>query len=103
MNRKKKIPCKVESCTTINGIPHGGRINCGRNPWIYARLVSEFKIATDETQEFDIISWREPPIYRWKDSKQSGFEIDKEGAEVLLKREKKPLLKICVRQAVNKK
>ena len=39
-----------------------GRILCGHNPFLYARVVSDLKIdITDDGRE--TISWKEPPVY----------------------------------------
>jgi len=39
-----------------------GRIHCGHNPFLYARVVSDLRIdITDDGIE--TISWKEPPVY----------------------------------------
>jgi hypothetical protein len=50
----------------INGIPHGGRMICGYNPWLHARIVSDLKIESDDERDCEVIRWREPPVFQWK-------------------------------------
>ncbi|MCA0175856.1 MAG: hypothetical protein LCH73_06160 [Proteobacteria bacterium] len=42
---------------TRNGIPWQGRIHCGHNPWLYARLVSN--VRTVNTAEGEVLRWDE--------------------------------------------
>lgn len=66
-NRTKEIPYKTEKHVSINGIPHGDRITCGDNPYIFARKVLQLKVENDVAKNLEIITWREPPTFGWKD------------------------------------
>jgi len=65
-----KIPYKADTVMRINEVPHGGRITCGNNPFIYARKVSDLVISQAHNQTFEIIKWQEPPSYKWEDSSE---------------------------------
>lgn len=39
-NRPNQISYKAERIQLTNSVPHGDRIVCGHNPWIYTRKVS---------------------------------------------------------------
>ena len=41
-----------------------GRILCGHNPWLHARIVSEFKVQSDDNTGLETISWKEPDAYK---------------------------------------
>ena len=77
-NRPKKKPYPVERVQIINGVPHGERLICGHNPWIYARKVENLNIELDGNVE--IITWKEPNNYRWKNKRKMEIEIDERGA-----------------------
>ena len=54
----------AETSLLINQIPHGDRVLCGSNPWLYGRKVSELSIRRE--RDCEVLSWREPPTTRWK-------------------------------------
>ena len=39
-----------------------GRLSCGSNPWLYARIVEDFTV-TVNSEGYETVSWREPD--RW--------------------------------------
>ena len=54
-------------------------ITCGGNPcWLVARRVTQLRIQVDEENEKEILSWKEPPSYKF-----NNFEIEEiiEGEE----------------------
>jgi hypothetical protein len=67
VNRPRNIPYKAETTVRINDVPHGDRITCGHNPFIYARKVSDLVVSHVHDQSVESIKWREPPIFQWKD------------------------------------
>ncbi len=83
-NRKKLFPDKaIEQC-----IPSGnGGFVCGDNPSLSARIVSDLKIESNEKDNFEIISWREPPRYKWKDKNNDVPVIAKNGIIQTIERE----------------
>ncbi len=83
-NRPKQRSFKAENAQLINGIPHGDRILCGHNPWLYARKVSALKVVTKEEKGVEEVTWKEPPIYKWKNQSKMEIEIEKEGEVRLL-------------------
>ena len=93
-NRKKLIPYPAINPMTINGIPHGSRIQCGRNPWLYARVVAELKTTASSEEGYEVVSWREPPIFRYTDERKMKIEVAKEGAEQKVKRKLQGLIQI---------
>ena len=83
-NRPKKKPFPAERTQIINGVPHGERLICGHNPWIYARKVKNLKIAQDG--DVEIITWKEPDNYRWKNKQKMQIEVEKIGDIRTIKR-----------------
>jgi hypothetical protein len=71
-NRPKKMIYRADYPQLINGVPHGARILCGNNPWLYGRRVRNLEIRKEGVTE--VITWQEPPTWRRKAS--SGFEIE---------------------------
>ncbi len=45
-----------------------GRMSCGHNPWLFARLVSDLKVSADPKTGLETITWMEPLVS--KPSKQ---------------------------------
>ena len=60
-----------------NELKQGNGIICGTNPYLYGRIVSDLKVTTD-VDAFEIISWREPDIYRLN-SAEGEIKIDCNG------------------------
>jgi hypothetical protein len=46
------------------GVPWSGRIYCGRNPYLYARLVDDLHVEVDKSGEEQLI-WQERPVPKW--------------------------------------
>ena len=58
-NRKNNpYPAEFES---IKGVPWQGRITCGHNPWLYARIVDNLRIEID-TEGNETLKWDERPV-----------------------------------------
>jgi hypothetical protein len=81
----------VDKNMVINDIPHGDRMVCGNNPFIYARLVSNFVSRADYDKASETIRWKEPSTVRWKEKSRREFVVAKEGDEQELIRELKCL------------
>lgn len=60
---KKHHPYPAQS-HRINGVPWAGRMHCGRNPYLYARLVDDLSVNVDENGE-ETLTWKERPRPRW--------------------------------------
>ncbi len=70
-NRRKKTIFKAQRT--------GGHVICGTNPyWLHARIVTNLRIQVDEKNGKEILTWKEPPTYKF-----SNYEIDEiiEGEE----------------------
>ena len=80
----------------INGVPHGGRITCGHNPWMVARLVSNLVVEPDSDAGIETVRWQEPPTYRWQDETQRRLVVERDGDVRELVRSLKPLLSDCL-------
>ena len=72
-NRKEK---RFYACTKS---PSGGFF-VGNNPFVYARQVSELKITKDGSISSELVSWKEPPIYRQNEEKGYAIELVDPGA-----------------------
>ena len=58
-NRRTEMPYKAQN--------YGGNIFCGASPrWLCARRVTNLKIQVDEENGKEILSWVEPPTYKFK-------------------------------------
>jgi len=57
-NSPKKIPYKAK-IQLINNIPHGDRITCGHNPFLYARKVTNLQIKINPKENIEILKWKE--------------------------------------------
>lgn len=77
-NRPSRIPFKAQRSMVINGVPHGERIICGNNPWLYARKVSDLNVHSDPGSDIETISWMEPPTFGWKNGPLSEIVRAKE-------------------------
>ena len=71
-NRPRNMVYRAEYPQIINNVPHGDRILCGHNPWLYGRKVTNLTITEDG--DFEVVTWAEPPIWRRKGT--TGFEIE---------------------------
>ena len=63
---RQNMPYKATDTVGIYGVPHGERIFCGHNPWLYARKVSDLEVTVDEQADLETLEWTEPPTFRWK-------------------------------------
>ena len=72
---KRNHPYPAQS-TKVDGVPWSGRMYCGRNPYLYARLVNDLHVDVDKNGEETLV-WKERPkpkfspevIEMWKKSK----------------------------------
>jgi hypothetical protein len=78
-NRRKKLICKAETPLIINSIPHGQRVLCGHGPWLYGRVVTDLKVMMDGATDEEVLTWQEPPQYRWAGSSMTAIELAAEG------------------------
>lgn len=92
-NRKREMVYKAQTPIGINGVPHGERILCGHDPWLYGRKVCDLKIEIDETSDEEILTWREPDNYKWADDSKRSIVIASEGDVRHWHRPNKPLAK----------
>lgn len=79
VTRPRKKHFKAEMSQLINGVPHGDRILCGHNPWLYARKVTELNVVIAEESGAEHVTWREPPIFKWTDQSKMNIEIAQTG------------------------
>ena len=91
-NRPKERPYPAEKNQLINNLPHGERIICGHNPWIYARKVKALKTTVHDGSE--VVSWQEPDNFRWKDELRRGIEVEEHGAKRSIMRSMKHRLSV---------
>jgi hypothetical protein len=61
---RKNVPYRAQSPLFINDVPHGGRVSCRHNPWLYARKVSDLTIDQDPETGLETVVWLEPPQFR---------------------------------------
>lgn len=95
VNRPHTIPYKASRhFFIINGVPHGDRMRCGNNPFIYARKVTNLTVTEDREHRREIIRWKEPPIFRWKDELRNAVEIAQEGTTKTLERPLETLIRV---------
>ena len=59
-NRPQAPPYAAEF-DRLEGVRFRGRIQCGHNPWLYARLVDNLRVETDATGN-EVLSWDEQPL-----------------------------------------
>ena len=85
-DRKRK---ELIDTAKIHHPPDGNGITCGESPWLYGRIVSDLKIETNNENNCEIISWREPPIYQWKDKNHDDIEFLKEGKKRTIERKER--------------
>lgn len=77
--KPSKRPYRAKIGDIINGVPHGDRIDCGHNPWLYARKVGELVVVEKVDEGVEIISWTEPPKFRWADHSKTNRVVDEPG------------------------
>jgi len=90
-NRRRELVYKAQTPLAINRVPHGERILCGHDPWLYGRKVSELEVQVDEASNQEVVTWREPNDFRWTDGSERGIEIAKQGERKSLRRPNRPL------------
>lgn len=75
-NHPKEMIEHAQYPQLIKGVPHE-RISCGHTPWLYGRRVTNLKISRDGEDE--VLKWHEPPIFCWKGTSRTEFEIAEAG------------------------
>jgi hypothetical protein len=90
-NRRKELVYKAQTPLPINRVPHGERILCGHDPWLYGRKVTDFEVVVDESRNEEVLTWREPDDYRWKDKSESHIEVARKGGVKSVRRPNTPL------------
>ena len=66
---------------------------CGHDPWIYGRKVRDLKVTLDETNDEEVITWREPKDFKWADESKRSIVVASEGEVKQWRRPNKPLSK----------
>lgn len=95
-NRKRQMVYKAQTPLRISGVPHGERILCGRDPWLYGRKVRDLKVTLDETNDEEVITWQEPKDFKWADESKRSIVVASEGEVRQWRRPNKPLSKdVC--------
>lgn len=84
--RPSQIPYKPRVGQMINSVPHGDRVICGHNPWLYARRVTDLRVWREPETDREVIEWTEPQTFRWMDEHQVGFEVAAEGLREQVRR-----------------
>lgn len=79
LNRPRARPYRAQQGDLINDVPHGDRIECGHNPWLFGQIVSELEVREDIERGVEIIRWREPSRFRWKDESKLAVVVDEPG------------------------
>ena len=64
---------------------NSARIFYGRNPCIYARLVSNFMVERDEARKVERVRWTEPPYIRIERQGALPVEIEPESEQELVR------------------
>ncbi len=90
-NRKNKRVHKAQTPLIIHNVPHGNRVMCGHDPWLYGRIVNNLKIVVDEVKGVEILSWREPDNFEWEDKQQRRIRVASEGKNNILERVVRPI------------
>ncbi len=57
-NHPQEPPYQAEY-ERVGGVRHQGKIHCGHNPWLYARLVDDLRVEMDAAGN-DVPKWTEP-------------------------------------------
>ena len=78
-NRRSERPFSAQRRTLINGVPHGDRITCGHNPFLYGRKVLEFQIVLSTDGLKETLTWQEPNNFRWADEGRQTIEAVRPG------------------------
>ena len=61
-NQRSEVPYPAEFMRVgPNNIQFQGRIICGHNPWLYARLVTDLRVTTTDRGE-ETLLWSELPL-----------------------------------------
>lgn len=92
-NRKNAMVYRAQTPLVINDIPHGGRVLCGHDPWLYGRRVRDLRVVVDTNTDEEVITWREPNNGKWADESKRSIVVATEGELKQWRRPNKPLSK----------
>jgi hypothetical protein len=90
-NRRKELVYRAQTPLAINRVPHGERILCGHDPWLYGRKVSALRVELDAASNEELVSWREPDDFRWTDGSERAIEVARAGIVKSLRRPNRAL------------
>ena len=90
-NRRRELVYRAQTPLGINGVPHGDRIMCGHDPWLYGRIVSQLEVKVDNATKEEIVSWQEPRDLRWEDESARSVVTAREGKRKTVRRLNRPL------------
>lgn len=90
-NRKREMAYKAQTPLNVNGVPHGERILCGHDPWLYGRKVSDLMIVVDLSTNEEVLTWKEPNNFKWAEGSTSSIVVAAEGEFKQWRRPNKPL------------
>ena len=93
LHRRKEMVYKAQTPLVINRVPHGDRILCGHDPWLYGRVVRELKVVVDQEANEEVVSWREPDDFEFKDESLVLIDVARPGRHATLRRPNRPLSK----------
>ena len=93
VNRRKDLVYKANMTLVISKVPHGNRIFCGHDPWLYGRKVRNLTVSQDESSNEEIISWTEPDNYKLDEDGRSVVVADRGKSDQLRRRNDYPLSK----------
>jgi len=90
-HRPKPPSLKAQTPLLINRVPHGDRVLCGYDPWLYGRKVSDLHIVLDRAANEEVLSWREPDDYAWAEPDERTLTPAAQGKPKQLRRPNGPL------------
>ena len=90
-NRRKELVYKAQTPLVINRVPHGERILCGHDPWLYGRKVTGLQIEVSASGNEEVVSWREPDDFGWTNETEREIQVAKAGVVKSLSRRSVPL------------
>jgi hypothetical protein len=91
LHRRKQLVHKAQTPLVINKVPHGQRVLCGHDPWLYGRVVSELKVVVDQQSGDEVLLWVEPDDWKFADGERSNVEVASAGEHCELRRPNRPL------------
>jgi len=77
-NRRGRLPYQALTTQVINSVPHGDRVTCGHNPFLYARKVTALEVKEVEKSREEI-TWTEPSKFKYRDGQHSDVIVAEKG------------------------